>query len=721
MKTALKLFLTALVLCLPSLRPAEGQEAIKARLDSIRQHRPTVALVLGGGGAKGAAEIGVLSYLDSLNVPVDLVMGTSIGGLIGGMYSVGIPWQEMKSVMQGANWEVLLSDYVSPRYIPYEKRRHDASYLISVPFQGAFDIKAGGMVSGFNVDLLLSRLTAGWHSERSFSTLPVPFVCVATDIVTGKPKVWYDGQITTALRSTMSIPALFAPVKTKDMVLVDGGLVDNFPTDIARALGADIVIAVDLSQGMKSYDEIKNIGHLLVQITDLPGRDVYENNQALADAIVHPKLKGYNMLSFNREAIDDMMEIGYRTAVDCGDTLAALARRAAAGRDSAPGTIGPGNYRYKALDENEIIAIDEEGDSLTIGDIEKKMFILFGTGAYEGARYTLEGESKPYNLKIHSTPELPNSVGVGIRSDNDELASVLLNVGYGVNALRGPSASVTGKLGINPSLALELKYKTRSWIAFGFDSFYRYVDRNNFRTADTKNIHLLYHNLRQELYLSTFTWSLMDFRAGAKMEFYNIKNVGHDAYFGLFARLISDGFDDWYYPSSGHRFKVYYSWNPFAAMAGSINLHRVGGEVSAALPLARKFTLIYSAKGYANMGDEIPTAYFNVLGGPVDGRYQDWHIGFAGLNNNVIAGNVLAVGRIDLRYTIAKRHYLSAIYNIGSDASSVRHLFGKRGDTYHGAALEYGWNGIAGPVKFGVGWNNVIKKPNAYFSIGKEF
>lgn len=710
MKTALKLVLAAFVLCLPSLNSATGQEAIKARLDSIRQHRPTVALVLSGGGAKGAAEIGAMKYIDSLRIPIDLVVGTSIGGLIGGMYATGASWDEMNQVISDAEWDVLLSDQVPQKYIPYEKRRRDAAYTLTLPFQKGFQIKAKGLVNGLNVEMLLSRITAGWHDSLSFAALKVPFVCVATDLAKCKTKVWYDGVLPTAMRTTMSIPAFFAPVKMEDMVLVDGGMRNNFPVDIARDLGADYVIGINLSQGLKDYEDINNIGDMLIQIIDLIGRDEYEKNIPLADVVINPDLKGYHALSFSKAGVADMIGKGYRAAVEVGDTLQALAAKIGA---KAPETID--------REKPEILAIDEDGKYLDLEAIEKKVYMLYGTGAYETVNYTLEGRQSPYKLNIHTSPATKSSLGIGIRSDNDELASVILNLGYGVNKLTGTSMNLTGKIGVNPYASLEIKHKFPLGVAFGWETFYRYVDRNRFRTFDSDNFSVMYHYLKEELYASTFTWSLMDVRAGARLEYFDLKHTNHDTYLSLFAKLTTDSFDDWYYPTHGLLVSGSYSWHPYALRAKSINLHRIGGEVSAAIPLPHNFTIQCTAQGFANMGDVIPGAYSNLVGGVMEGRYQDWQIAFPSLGVNMIADDVLAVGRVDLRYCLAPRHFVSAILNVGTDASSIRHLFGDKSHNYKGIVLEYAWNSMAGPMKVGVGWNDLTRRPTAYFSLGKNF
>ena len=258
--------------------------SMRERMADIRRHRPTVALVLSGGGAKGAAHIGVIDYIEKLGIPVDMVLGTSMGGLIGSLYSLGYSPAQMDSLISNIDWNWALTDRVPREYISYSGMKYKEKFLLSVPFfyekdyfnelrrheqlyigadrsdHGEDLIKKnliGSLPSAFiygqNVSNLISSLTVGYQDSLDFKEFPIPFVCIATDLVSGKAKIWHSGNINTAMRSTMSIPGVFAPVRTDGMVLVDGGIRDNYPTALAREMGADIIIGVDLADSRKTY------------------------------------------------------------------------------------------------------------------------------------------------------------------------------------------------------------------------------------------------------------------------------------------------------------------------------------------------------------------------------------------------------------------------------------------------------------------------------------
>ena len=339
-------------------------EKIKHKLDSVKavRHRPTVALVLSGGGAKGSAHVGVIKYLESIGMPVDVVMGTSMGGLVGGIYALGYDAGQLDSIIRDIDWDMALSDKVPRDYLSYSAIKYKEKYVLSFPFfydrkeymqmkesdqqytRRVEDIHFGageadatnmvkdnllgslpsGMVYGQNVNNIFSSLSVGYQDVTDFYDLPVPFLCVATDLVSGTAKIWTKGKLNTALRSTMSIPGLFAPVRVDGMVLVDGGMRNNYPTDLAKKVGADIVIGVNLSDGYKSYNEINNLADIINTGIDMLGRTSFESNIDIPDVNIKPDLHEFNMLSFDDRSIDTIINRGYQAALAVADKLDSL-------------------------------------------------------------------------------------------------------------------------------------------------------------------------------------------------------------------------------------------------------------------------------------------------------------------------------------------------------------------------------------------------------------
>ena len=188
---------------------------IRHRMAEIRKKRPTVALVLAGGGAKGSAHIGVLKYLEEKGIPVDFVAGTSMGGLMGGLYAMGYSAAEIDTIVRSVDWNVMMSDNIPMAYYAYNNQRYKETYIIDIPFS-RFNFKQSlpsGYLYGLNVYNMLSSLSVGYQHNLDFMDLPTPYCCVATEIVTQTEKHWTSGPLVDAMRSTMSIPGYFRPVR----------------------------------------------------------------------------------------------------------------------------------------------------------------------------------------------------------------------------------------------------------------------------------------------------------------------------------------------------------------------------------------------------------------------------------------------------------------------------------------------------------------------------
>ena len=265
---------------------------MQKKMDKIRreQHRPTVALVLAGGGAKGASHIGVLKYLEEKGIPVDFVAGTSMGGLMGGMYSLGYSATEIDSLVRSIDWNMMMSDKIPMEYYSYERKVYKGTYLLDIPFTGAHFLRSlpSGILYGLNVYNMLGAVSVGYQQDIDFTELPIPFCCVATEMVTQKEKRWTSGSFVNALRSTMSIPAYFTPVRIDSMILSDGGTKNNYPADIAKAAGADIIIGVLLTSPL-DYEGVNNVATLLSQLARYSGGgEALAHNESITTVLITP-------------------------------------------------------------------------------------------------------------------------------------------------------------------------------------------------------------------------------------------------------------------------------------------------------------------------------------------------------------------------------------------------------------------------------------------------
>jgi len=229
--------------------------------ENTSQNRPKTALVLSGGGARGAAHIGVLKVLEELRVPIDMIVGTSMGSIVGGFYSAGYSPDELETLVRDLDWDAALADRPARELISFRRKQDDRDYMFGVEVgfnKGKFTIPEG-LIAGQDLDFILKTnlLRAGY--VPSFDRLPIPFRAVATDIETGELVELSNGDLAQAIRASMSVPGVFTPANINGRKLVDGGLVSNLPVQAARAMGADRIIAVDIGSGLIDEDKLGSV------------------------------------------------------------------------------------------------------------------------------------------------------------------------------------------------------------------------------------------------------------------------------------------------------------------------------------------------------------------------------------------------------------------------------------------------------------------------------
>ena len=761
-------------------------ERVRTKMEQIRKHRPTVGLVLIGGGAKGAAHVGVIKYLEELGIPVDMVVGTSIGGLVGGLYSLGYEVEEIDTLVRNMDWKWALSDELSREYISYTDMKYKEKYMISIPFFYERDyykmrltddirfedekeleiLKIGAdnkdgpellknnllgslpaaYIYGQNVNNLISSLTIGYQDSLSFADLPIPFVCVATDLVSGKAKIWHSGKINDAMRSTMSIPGMFAPVRKDGMVLVDGGLRDNYPTGLAREMGADIIIGVDLSQKQKSYNKVNNLADIMYQGVDMMMRDSYEENAKIPDVSIKPYLPEYNMMSFNAAAIDSILVRGWRAAQE-KDSLLRIVAEKTAGKYDVPDKGRAFDFHADSLLISEI---DVKGvlprekallkqrlhinlsEKISRAELDHIIARIYGTGSYDFVTYELLGDKEPFKLVVTCRKGPIHQLGLGVRADTEEIVSVLFNLGFNTHKLYGHALDLTAKISANPYVQFRWSWDVPKVPTINMTASVRWTDLNTLNLWEHK-LGFNFLHARQELFFSNMTWRKFDFNAGFRNEVFRIRNVKSEDILGdydfnslnndfvsLFATGRTDVLDDGDFPTRGVKAQLSYAWT-FAGFPKDFNnFHTVYAGVKGVVPGGDVFAFIpYANCRFLLSNDDVPVAYFNAIGGSLAGRYVDQQLPFIGVTNLWAMKNILTMAGVDLRFRLVKNHYLTGIVNYARDSDDFQSYM--KGLGYFGAGIEYAYDTIFGPLKANIHWSNMTKKVGFYVSAGYNF
>ena len=306
-----------------------------------KNKRLKVGLVLGGGEAKGAAEVGVLKYIENSGIPIDYIAGTSIGSIVGALYSVGYRADELDSMFHSQEWLSLLSDRDQSLRGQVLTTRDSVTYLFGFPVKrpkskSPNHTRTIGLSRGDKLVSLFDNML-NLPDSINFDKLPIPFRCVAVDIRSFQEIILSSGNLPKAMRASMAIPGVFKPVESDNMLLVDGGLLNNLPVDVVRAMGADVVIAIDLTQNKHEDKKVKataedladdkGLMKVLGWLVGRPDLNKYQNNNSNVDVYINPDLKGFGAADFKANKIDKMIAQGEKAGKDSYKQLRNLKKK----------------------------------------------------------------------------------------------------------------------------------------------------------------------------------------------------------------------------------------------------------------------------------------------------------------------------------------------------------------------------------------------------------
>ena len=407
------------------------------------QKRPKIGLALSGGGARGFAHIGVLKWFEEHRIPVDYIAGTSMGGLVGGLYATGKSPKSMQELVGGLDWDALLRGFPIFQQLSY-RRKEDRLYLpgpIVIGLKGGIGLPAG-MNAGMEIGLVFDRVTLSYDNVGSFDNLPIPFRCVATDLVAAEPVILKQGSLSRALRATMSLPGMFTPVEIDNRILADGGVLNNVPTDVVKQMGADIVIAVDIGTPLGDKEALNSLFGVLNQTSGVATIENIRRNIRLADLLISPDLEGYTLLDFTSSAA--IADLGYKGAeqkalllqklsLSEGEWREHLAARQA--RVLPEAQASPAFVKIEGTESKAGEAITEgltklEGKPLDTELLERELRDAWGTGRFDALNYGWIVENGKTGLLIRALEKTygPPFLDIGLVVNNSSTDDTEVNL-----------------------------------------------------------------------------------------------------------------------------------------------------------------------------------------------------------------------------------------------------------------------------------------------------
>ncbi len=740
------------VACLVFLLPsAYAQDSIKVK------ERPKVGLVLSGGGAKGAAHVGVLKYLEDNGIPIDYIAGTSMGSVVGGMYALGYSTDEILDVLRSADWNRLISNEVDRRKISFTRKLENETMVFTVPFSlkkknedlQAMSFKNSlpkGFVTGDNIINLFNSLAVGYADSLSFGQLPIPFLCIATDMLSGEAAVLDKGEFTKALRASMAIPVLFDPVKMNQTLYTDGGLTCNFPAEQCKAMGADYVIGVSMSPGLEDNpDNLSSVLYQIKQLKEIITDKDFDRYHEQCDIFISPDLKGVGMLSFDAESVARVTQSGYEAASAQADKFEELKRVVLVQpEDTVPKT--PKRKKAVNITRNkvlisgiEFVGVDKKldkwmhrvcrveiGDMVDKNDIDESVSIYYGTGNFKSVTYTLHNDpvtTDGYILRFNFVEKNPHDFGLGFRFDSQDMLSVLLHVGINSNRMSGFKTDLDAKLGGNQWLKLNVSYGHLLYPKINFAYHFRNSELDVYDMDKLEmNEKFLQHKFR--LYLSENHTRTFSAGVGLEMELmtptkvmYSDEIATQDVDYkgvntlGTFAYFSFDNLNKNRFATRGVKGRVDFNWKDCTFTSKGINKFQLASLVfgfEGYVPVIKdRFVLVPQLYGSflfgkgAVSGNEggwndlfkgpVPMYPYlnNIIGGTEMGRYIDHQLPFIGVNKTSFAFNNLAIARLDMRVRVHKNHYLTAMVNYARSSIDFPNFFKKSDELLWESLYDY--------------------------------
>jgi len=701
--------------------------------------RPKVGLVLSGGSAKGIAHIGVLKVIEEAGLKIDYIGGTSMGSIVGGLYAIGYDADSLHNIVITRDWDKLLSDDISRRDLSIEEKPDYDRFFVTFPLKERKVKLPAGVVSGQNIENQFANLCTHIYNTRDFSQFQIPYLCIATDVETGQEKVFRKGYLPACMRASMAIPSVSAPKEIDGRLYIDGGVVNNFPADHVKAMGADILIGVDVGFNPKTSEDDFNLIQVIEQTVFMASHERMEENKTLCDVYIKPDMEGYNGSSFNSG--DSLMARGERAAREYLDYFKALADSLnnitfipyekpsfismdsvllreirIIGIENVSGRLLTGKLNLNVLDRVTPAQISE-----AISDIYSTLFFEKITYELESMRDDLLGEG--VRLKIKVRERKGGQLKVGVNYNNTYKASIILNTTFRNLLLNGSKTSLNLALGENPYLLGRFE-KNNGWKP-GFVVEVGGQDLNlNLYDEEIRTGVIDYSDIFGRIYSQSIIDNSYSIGIGGEFERIILKpKVGApipgkqiDHYYNILAYMNLDTYDNRFYPRKGTRLGILYKFikgpEPEPDWFLRFNLEQ-------SISIRRKFTIIPQIYGGSTSADSSLQVYHFYLGG-LNREPRKGLLPFTGLDFMEKSGrSVLAFG-LNFQYNLWKSNYLIFRANTASLSDTPQEVI-FFDNTFSGFGLTYGNLSLIGPIEFTLMRPSYRRGLSFYVNIGYYF
>ena len=699
---------------------------------------PRVGLVLSGGGAKGLAHVGVLKTLDSLGVRVDYIAGTSMGAVVGALYASGYTGQQLDSIIRSTNFDLLISDKVPRNSKTFFERKNAEKYILTLPFN-KFKIQLPSSISrGQNVFNLLSKLTLNVSGIDDFNKLPIPFYCIATDIQTGQEVVLDHGNLAQAIAASSALPTLFQPVKLNNKLLMDGGIVNNFPIEGLLSKNLDFIIGVDVQDDLLQDDELNSVSNIMLQINNFRAVEELKEKSKLSDIYIKPDVGDFSIISFGQGA--PIIEQGQKETLKFLEELQSISKA----QNFKKTTLKFLKYNEISINKIKVFGLGKytssyvkgklrfrNGETISYNDLGKGVNNLVATNNFDSFLYKLipNGDRYDFNAEL---VEAKNTAFIRFGLHYDQLynSAALLNLTKKQLLLKNDVVSVDFIFGDAPRYNFDYYIDKGFYWSIGINSksnFIKYKANPSFfsdnqQFSSTDKVEISVYDFSNQFFIETLIKKDLSIKVGVELKNLTISSkdnffnslLSTDSYtfedsnlFSLFGALKLDTLDDKFFPKNGILIEVNNQIflsspgsNPYFSQFSFLKLN-----IAKAFRIFDNGSLVLGAQSGVKIGStDIKSLDFG-LGGYGYNNINNY-FSFFGYDYFSLSGDSFTKVYAALDYEIFKDHHINVAANFANIGDNI-FLNSEWVEVlnHSGYAVGYGIETIFGPVEIKYNWS----------------
>lgn len=706
--------------------------------------QPKIGLVLSGGGAKGFAHIGVLKEIERAGIKLDYIGGTSMGAIVGGLYAAGYNASQIEKIVTDTNFFELLQDKLPRSAKPLFEKENAENSALTLPIQNGSIGLPQGFSKGQSVLNLLTRLLAPVDSISDFSKLPIPFYCIATNVENGGEIILDKGSLPLALRASGSFPTLLHPIEIDNQLLVDGGIANNFPVNIMRKKGIDIIIGVDVQGKLFKKEKLNSVVSILNQIVSYQMYNRSDKQIADVDVYLHPDIYNYTVVDFDKGK--EILKKGEEVALTKSKTFDSIASLQNKKHRNQPlevkdddfildKIIIKGNKNYTRAYILGALQL-QTGDVLNHHKLTEKINNLTATDNFQRIDYSFSKTKKGKTLQLNlQESNVGAKIRLGVHYDLLYQSSVLLNYTKKKALLKNDVFSIDFIVGDNLRYNLDYFVDNGFYTSFGIKSRYNVFKTDVFYNQNNiSRLNVKYRDFSNSIYVQTkfdrkFAIGLGFEHKRIFADTENILNNNNQPliydksdYLNTFTYLKLDSYDKKYFTTKGFFADIEFKWF-LASSDYNKNFHQFSqlkGKLGFATTFWDKFTFQYESEAGTTLGSVISPIFDFTLGG-YNQNFINNFISLYGYEIGDISDQSFLKSTFHLRYQFVENHYASFIANYAradSDLFNNGQLFA---NTKSGYAFGYSINTLIGPIEFKYSWTPDLNRNYWLFNLGFWF